>query len=302
MHEYCLTPSAPFSFELTAALLSPGPDDHIDVFDGKRYTRLLELGTRMRLALVSSLGSEQRPELIVTLMNGSEQDERPITRVLKRMMGMDFDLTDFYELCREDPQLYGLSRDHYGLKPPQRLRPFEALALSIASQGQGAHFLRATVSPLAEAFSYKVAYAGHRFCAFPSVDAFAERKVKDLVRGDIDAQQAERLHRIATAVVKGELDLAGLERCPLDELLRTLEALSDVGPLGAQLTALYGYGRLDCFPIADSALQGWIAHHVHTSDKEVDLDAVSEWVEQWGDVRGLVAFYIHAELLKEGGI
>ena len=71
MHEYRLTPTPPFSFELTASLLSPGPADHIDVFDGKRYTRLLELDNRMRLALVSSLGSEQRPELIITLMNAS---------------------------------------------------------------------------------------------------------------------------------------------------------------------------------------------------------------------------------------
>ena len=106
-----------------------------------------------------------------------------------------------------------MSRDHYGLKPPQRLRPFEALALSIVSQGQGAHFLRATLSPLAEAFSYKVAYAGHRFCAFPSVDSVVERKVKDLVRSDIDAQQAERLHRIAKAVVRGELEGFGANSC-----------------------------------------------------------------------------------------
>jgi len=299
MHEYRLTPSAPFSFELTASLLSPGPADHIDVFDGKRYTRLLELDSRMRLALVSSLGSEQRPELIVTLMNGSEQDERPIGRVLKRMMGMDFDLTDFYELCRKDPQLYGLSRDHYGLKPPQRLRPFEALALATASRGQGTHFLRATLSPLAEAFSYNVAYAGHTFCAFPSAETVAERKVKDLVRGAVDAQQAECLHRVATTVVSGDLDLKEFERRPLDELVATLEALPGIETLGAQLTALYGYGRLDCFPLADPVLQQWIARHVHESDK-VDHIAVAAWVEQWGEVRGLVASYIYAALQNEG--
>ena len=299
MHEYRLTPSPPFSFELSSSLLSPGPSDHIDVFDGKRYTRLLELDNRMRLALVSSLGTEQRPELIITLMNGSEQDERPISRVLNRMLGMNFDLASFYETCRLDPQLYGLSRDHYGLKPVQRLRPFEALALAIASQGQGRHFLRASLSSVAEAYSYSVAYAGHTFCSFPSAMMLAERKVPELVREPVDKTQAERLHSLAALITRGDLDLKALGRRPTDELLATLESLAGVGKLGAQLTVLCGYGRLECFPLADTALQAWVAHHVHETTKP-DPGAVAEWAEQWGEVRGLVAFYIYAELLKNG--
>lgn len=299
MHEYRLTPSPPFSFELSSSLLSPGLADHIDVFDGKRYTRLLELDNRMRLALVSSLGTEQRPELIITLMNGSEQDERPISRVLNRMLGMNFDLTAFYETCRLDPQLYGLSRDHYGLKPVQRLRPFEALALAIASQGQGVHFLRASLSSVAEAYSYSVAYAGHTFCSFPSATMLAERKVTELARDPVDKTQAERLHGLAALITRGDLDLKALSRRPTDELLVTLEPLAGVGELGAQLTVLLGYGRLECFPLADTRLQAWVAHHVHETAKP-DPRAVAEWAEQWGDVRGLVALYIYAELLKNG--
>jgi len=301
MHEYRVTPTPPFSFELTASLLSPGPADHIDVFDGKRYTRLLELDSRMRLALVSSLGSEQRPDLIITLMNGSEHDERPIGRVLGRMMGMDFDLGPFYELCRGDQQLYGLSRDLYGLKPIQRLRPFESLALAIAGNGQNKHALRATLSSVAEAYSYSVAYAGHTFCSFPSPTTITERKVKDLARAPVDSKQAAQLHSLATLVTRGDLDLKALRRRSNDELLATFESIDGVGVVGAQLTILCGYGRLECFPVADPVLQRWIARNVHESDK-VDLPSTAAWAEQWGDLRGLVALYIYAELLKNGGL
>ena len=299
MHEYRLTPTPPFSFELTASLLSPGPTDHIDVFDGKRYTRLLELDSRMRLALVSSLGSEQRPELIITLMNGSEHDERPIGRVLSRMLGMDYDLGPFYEVCRGDQQLYGLSRDHFGLKPIQRLRPFETLALVIASKGQKKHMLRATLSPIAEAYSYSVAYAGHTFCSFPSPDTVVERKIKDLTKDPVDAAQAEQLHSLAALVTRGDLDLKALRRRPTDELFATFEPLSGVGALGAQLTILCGYGRLECFPTADTSLQRWVARNVHETDK-IDLPAIEAWAAQWGGLRGLVALYIYAELIKNG--
>ncbi len=301
MHEYRLTPTAPFSFELTASLLSPGSSDHIDVFDGKRYTRLLDLDSRMRLALVSSLGSEQRPELIITLMNGSEHDERPISRVLSRMLGMDYDLGPFYEMCRDDQQLYGLSRDHYGLKPVQRLWPFEALALTIAAAGQGVHFLRATLSPIAEAYSYSVAYAGHTFCSFPSPETIVERKVKELTRTPVDGTQATFLRGLAERVKQGDVDLKGLHRRPTDELLETFSEIPGVGNLGAQLAALYGYGRLECFPVDDPLLQRWVSLNAHETDK-VDVAAVSSWAERWGDLRGLVALYIYAELLKSGGL
>ncbi|MCS5703209.1 MAG: hypothetical protein NZ847_11395, partial [Acidobacteria bacterium] len=79
----------------------------------------------------------------------------------------------------------------------------------------------------------------------------------------------------------------------------TLESLSGVSAVGAQLTVLCGYGRLECFPIADTLLQRWITRNVYNSDK-VDLPAVKAWAEQWEDLRGLVALYIYAELVKNG--
>jgi 3-methyladenine DNA glycosylase/8-oxoguanine DNA glycosylase len=210
---------------------------------------------------------------------------------------MDFDLGPFYELCRSDQQLYGLSRDHYGLKPVQRLRPFEALALAIASSGQGRHYLRATLSPIAEAYSYNVAYAGHTFCSFPNPETLAEHKLDELARDPVDKKQASRLHDLAARVIEGDLDLKAMGRRPTEELLATFAAIEGVGEAGAQFTVLYGYGRLECFPLADAALQRWVSRNVHESDK-VDRGAVAAWTEQWGDLRGLVALYIYAELLK----
>jgi hypothetical protein len=46
-------------------------------------------------------------------------------------------------------------------------------------------------------------------------------------------------------------------------------------------------------------LQRWISRNVFESEK-VDLPAVQAWAEQWGDLRGLVALYIYAELIKNG--
>ncbi|MFQ5949009.1 MAG: hypothetical protein ACE5KX_09140, partial [Acidimicrobiia bacterium] len=124
---------------------------------------------------------------------------------------------------------------------------------------------------------------------------------EDLAVGTLTNQQAEFLHGLATAVVEGVVDLKGLRGKPLETLLANLCECRGIGPLGAQLTALTGYGRLACFPTADPALRRWIGRNVHATD-EVDGAAAEEWSSQWGDLRGLVALYIYADLLKRGEI
>lgn len=297
MHEFTLSPPAPFRFEATAAFLSPGAAEVVDVFDGKRYTRLLDVSGRMRLALVSSLGNVQRPELIVTLMNGTERDEAGVVGLLSRMLGLTFDLRDFYQMCRKDQGLYGLSSDYYGLRPPQRMHPFECLTLAIMSK-PGLHFFRTSASATAEAVSYKVAYAGDTFYAFPNPRVIAKRAPDELVHGSVTKEQARRLHNLATSALNGDIDLVGLARAPLDVLVDRLAAIDGVGLLGAQLTAMIGYGRLDCFPSGDPLVLEWLGHN-YGDGTPVERFQAEQWSEPWGSHRGLVALHIYAELMRK---
>lgn len=298
MHEFRLTPPAPFSFETTAAFLSPGPDEVVDVFDGKRFTRLLDISGRMRLALVSSLGTVQRPELIVTLMNGTERDEPGVVGLLGRMLGMAYDPRPFYQVCRQEEGLYGMSSDYYGLKPPQRMHPFEALALAVASK-PGLHFFRTSLSATAVACSYKVAYAGDTFFAFPTPRVLAKSQPETIAQGTVTREQGRRLHALATAVLSGQLDLLALARAPLEVMIDRLAVHDGVGLLGAQLTALLGYGRLDAFPSADPLLLEWIGR-VAGSGAPVERFEAEQWAAPWGPYRGPVAFHIYAELMRQG--
>lgn len=300
MHEFRLRPPAPFNFAATAAFLSPGEDEEVDVFDGKRFTRLLEVQGRMRLALVSSLGTEQRPELIVTLMNGTERDEQGVVALLTRMLGLRFDLGALFDVCRQDEVLYGLSSDYYGLRPAQRMHPFETTALAVA-RPKGVHFFRTGLSKLAGEISYRVAYAGDTFFAFPNSRVLAKHDPEELVEAGLDDTAAAELHDLATAVNGGELDLVALARLPSEAMIERLAAVPGVGLLGAQLTAILGYGRLECFPTADPLILEWIGTNYDRGGPVEPFEA-REWAERWGKIRGLVAFYIYAELMDKGRI
>jgi DNA-3-methyladenine glycosylase II len=299
MHEFRLTPPAPYDFGKTAAFLSSGPDDVVDVFDGKRYTRLLEVHGRMRLALISSLGTQQRPDLIVTLMNGTERDEHGVMTVLTRVLGLSFEPQAFFKLCRQDQILYGLSSDHFGLRPAQRLHPFEALVTAIAAYHRGTHVLRTGLSDLATAFSYRVAYAGDTFFAFPSARVLAKQKPEDFVGVGEGTALAADLHTLAVGVTTGRIDLVGVARAPLDVMLEQLETLPGIDRHGAEFAAMMGYGRLDCFPCADPLIRAWIARNYFDAESIDELQA-TKWAERWGRCSSLVALHIYAELAKKG--
>lgn len=298
MHEFRLTPPAPFAFEVTAGFLSPGADEVVDVFDGYRFTRLLDVSGRMRLVLVSSLGTVQRPELIVTLMNGNERDEPGVVNLLTRMLGTNYAVADFYRMCRKDEGLYGLSSDYYGLRPPQRMHPFEALGLAVVSR-PGMHFFRTSLSAMAREVSYKVAYAGDTFYSYPNPRVLTKRPPEDLVHGAVTAEAARDLHALASAALDGDLDLVALSRAPLEAIVERLVTYDGVGLLGAQLTAMLGYGRLDCFPSADPLIREWIGRN-YFAGGSVEPFQADDWAEPWGRQRGLVAYHIYAELMDQG--
>ena len=300
MHEFRITPPPPFGFESTASLLSPGDEGLVDVFDGKRLTRFLDVNGRMRLVLVSSLGSEKRPELIVTLMNGTERDEPGVVQLLSRMLGLSYDAAPFYKMSRQDQSLYGLSSDFYGLKPAQRMHPFEALTLAIMSS-PGVHFFRTSISPLAEAISYRVAHAGVPFFAFPTSRVVTKSSVPAMVDSGLSPSQATHLLTLAQRASSGQLDLIGLARAPSEAIIDQLAAQDGVGLVGAQLTALVGYGRIECFPSADPMIRNWIARN-HGRASAVEPFEAHQWAEQWGKYRGLVAFHIYAEMLRDSRI
>jgi len=300
VHEFRLTPPPPFGFESTASLLSPGGEGIVDVFDGKRLTRLLDVNGRMRLVLVSSLGSEKRPELIVTLMNGTERDEPGVVQLLSRMMGLSYDAAPFYKMCRQDQSLYGLSSDFYGLKPAQRMHPFEAMTLAITS-APGVHFFKTSVSQLARAVSYRVAYAGDTFFAFPTSRAVTKSSVPALVEAGLSQSQAMHLFTLAQSVSSGQLDLIGLARAPTEAIIEQLAAQDGVGLVGAQLAALVGYGRLESFPSADPMIRDWIGRNYGRPGPVESFEA-HEWASKWGKYQGIVAFHIYAEMIRDDRI
>ena len=61
--------------------------------------------------------------------------------------------------------------------------------------------------------------------------------------------RAGYLTELSRRVAKGEIDFAAIKKAPIDEARKRLLSLKGVGPKVAECALLYGFGRLECFPV-----------------------------------------------------
>jgi DNA-3-methyladenine glycosylase II len=143
-----IKPVAPFNFDLTT-----GYHTYIrgrygtDSFEDGVYWRLLDLGDKLVLASVRSVGSVAEPQLAVEL-EGEELSSLDVIAAWEQiawLLGADQDLAPFYTLAEGDPVLGSVVEKFYGLHLPHTATAFEALVLAILGQqiaSSGARIIR----------------------------------------------------------------------------------------------------------------------------------------------------------------
>jgi DNA-3-methyladenine glycosylase II len=93
-----------------------------------------------------------------------------------------------------------------------------------------------------------------------ALDPFSHETVRRartvrLARAGLSAPKIRTLKAIASAIHRGELDLAGLAALPADEAHLRLTAVHGIGPWTADIYLLFCLGHADAWPAGDLALQ-----------------------------------------------
>lgn len=133
---FWLTPVAPFRLDLTAWALRRRAGNLIDRWDGGTYRRVLVAAGKPIEAAVTQEGPVDAARLRVRLAGDrlTVSETRFARGVLERLLGLNIDLSEFYELAGKDPKLRPLAARFRGVKPPRFPTLFEALANAIACQ------------------------------------------------------------------------------------------------------------------------------------------------------------------------
>ena len=289
-----LQPAPPFDLELTAAYHTYfrgryGTDSWVD----GRYRRLLDLGPKLVLASVRTVGTVEEPKLEVELRGEdlTPQDAAAGKAQVAWLLGTQQELTPFYDLARRDPALAAICERFHGLHLPHTSSVFEALILAILGQQISTSVARIVRTLLIETYGLRQAFDGYDYYAFPRPEALASASVEDLRQLKLSYRKAEYVQGIARAARDGTGGLDCLNEKSDEEVVQQVTQLRGVGKWTAQWVLVRGLGRPDALPLGDLALRR-IVSSLYFDGEPITDEQLGPFSARWSPWRTYATIYL----------
>jgi 3-methyladenine DNA glycosylase/8-oxoguanine DNA glycosylase len=259
----------PFSFELTTARFRAFGLDRATVWeDGSLYRAVG--GREVRIA-ASDGGVDVEPL------------DAETERVVRKLLGFDFDLVEFSAWASGHRELAPLVVRFAGFRPSVSPDPFEALVTSITAQQVSLYAAVAIRNRFVERLGEPVG----RVWAFPSRERVALASEEGLVGLGFSRRKAEYVVGLA----RSEIDLGGLALLPDDEVKERIVAIRGLGEWTADWFLARHLGRPRAWPAGDLALR----KAVRAFYGDVDVRATGARFEPF---QNLTAHYLLAQFLN----
>ncbi|MGC8808729.1 MAG: DNA-3-methyladenine glycosylase family protein [bacterium] len=296
---FSLTPSPPFALNFTVWILRRRPHNSWDLWDGKVYRRLLSLDGQPVEVSVSQEGSLNKPKLKVSALVRKINSSiiAALKSSLKQILGLEIDLSQFYEMAQNDPFLRPLVIKFWGFKPTRYPTVFEALVNAITCQQ---FTLEAGISLLGRLVAkWGIPLHEHGPRGFPLAHDLASLAIEDLRPLGFSQQKARALIELARLVDQG-LDLESWQFLADEEALKKLQQLRGVGRWTAEYVLLRGLGRIHIFPGDDLGIRSKLVSWLGIKES-LDYEGVMNILKKWHPFGGLVYFLLLLKGLEEKG-
>jgi DNA-3-methyladenine glycosylase II len=176
-----------------------------------------------------------------------EPYDEAIGLVVRKLLGLEFELDPFYAFAAGDAVLAKAVRQLPGFRPPLAPDPFEALVSSITAQQVSLHAAFAVRGRFIERFGIPAEHA----IAFPMSERVARASEEELMALGFSRRKAEYVLGIARA----EPDFDELAGLPDPEVKTRLTALRGVGEWSADWFLARHLARPRAWPAGDLGLR-----------------------------------------------
>lgn len=291
---YEITPTAPYDFDLTVGSMTFFQARHAaDMFEDGVLRRVLSLHGKPALVSVRSTGSVEAPRLAVEIAGDGldEADGDEAVRIVRRMLSTDSDISAFYGMALDDPNLAPMVRNMHGLRPTCAPSAYEALVLAILGQQISTHVARMLRNLIIETYGDRITIEGETLHSFPRPETLADAGPDALRAIKFSMRKAEYITGISQQIVSGELSLEAMRDLPDEEIVDGLLALRGVGAWTAHWMLMRAFGREDGFPQGDLALQRMMGILVGDGSPMPPEDALA-YSERWSPWRSWVTTYM----------
>lgn len=269
----------PFRLDLTVDALRRLAANAVDVAgsDGTYFRAVRdERGAALLAVRPGELGSIE--------FRASGRDAERWVPTVRRLLGTNADLREWYARSAKIPWLGDLARLLTGLKPPRYPTLWEACVHAIVFQQISIHAGAAIMRRLVEMLAEEVAVSGVRGRIFPEPERWLRARETALRAAGLSANKLAHVRSAAAAFAEDSMSEARLESLTTEEAAAALCTIRGIGPWSAAVVLLRGLGRLDVFPLRDSGVARSLAHA-----RGDDLDAV---LAVLGPVRGMLYFHL----------
>jgi DNA-3-methyladenine glycosylase II len=219
----------------------------------------------------------------------AEPLDAAIEPVVRRLLGAEFDLDEFYGFATSEPTLATLVEELRGLRPPIAVEPFESLVTSITAQQVSLRAAFAIRNRLIERFGVRAEHA----YAFPTRERMALAEPAELAALGFSGRKAEYVVGLA----RSDLDLAALGSLSDDEIKDRLTALPGIGEWTADWFLARHLGRPRAWPAGDLAVRKAVSRF-YGDGRALSIDEVRALGERFAPFENLTAHYLLASLMR----
>ncbi len=171
-------------------------------------------------------------------------DEETFNKLWAAYFDLDRDYAALCEKISEDRYISEATKEYYGIRI-LRQDSWEALCSFIISQNNNIPRITGIISRLCENFGEKTESGDY---TFPSYEKLSCLTVDDLA----PLRAGFRSKYILDAAQKltcGEISLERINEMPIEDARQELMKIKGVGAKVAECTLLYGFGRMEAFPV-----------------------------------------------------
>ena len=165
----------------------------------------------------------------------------------------------------------------------------EMLFSFIISQNNRIPRIKDIIERTCTALGKKLKFGDWEYYSFPTAKDLAQKDeqfFKDLGYG----YRARYMVSVSNAVASGQISLEGIDSLSTENLKKSLTSLTGIGAKVADCIALFGYNRVDSFPV-----DTWIEklYHQDFGGQLTDRNKITEWfLNEFGEYSGFVQQYL----------
>lgn len=300
MHtSFLLHPVQPFRLDLTVWALRRRSKNIIDLWDGRFYTRLLNVENQLIKVSIEQI-NENKLRVSVN-QSISENTKIELSQLLEMMLGTNRIIHNFYRMAEQDLHLSSMVIEFKGLKPPRFPSIFEALVNAIACQQLSLDAGLEILNRLARYIGRNIIDHDGTFYAFPTPADVANCSILELKKLGFSINKCKALIALSSAITSNEAFFNNLESNTNAEIVKFLCQFKGIGRWSAEYVLLRGLGKIEIFPGDDVGAAKNLQLLLQYKNK-LNYQQISQITKQWFPYAGFIYFHLLLKKLQTKGI